>query len=191
MEPDALASADSHVVEPGDLWAERLPRALRDDAPRARRDPGNRHVYFHAPGLERGVDLTLSVAAGLTNAEVDAILAEDPDAMPGVGGGWDPRARLADLDADGVVADVLYPTCGLSLLQLDDAVLQEACFRVYNDWLAEFCSADPARLVGLALIACWDVTAAVDELERARALGLLGGIIWTSPPVGESFFGPR
>src|SRR5579864_3090277 len=118
MYPDALVSADSHVVEPPDLWAERLPRALRDDAPRARRDPGTHHVYFHAPGLARGVDLTLSVSAGLTNAEVDAVLAEDPGAMPGVEGGWDPVARLADLEADGVVADVLYPTCGLSLLQL-------------------------------------------------------------------------
>src|SRR5579862_1457979 len=141
MGPDALVSADSHVVEPGDLWAERLPRALRDGAPRARRDPANHHVYFHAPGMARGVDLTLSVSAGLSNAQVDALLADDPSAMPGVQGGWDPEARLADLAADGVVADVLYPTCGLSLLQLDDAVLQEACFQVYNDWLAEFCAA--------------------------------------------------
>ena len=191
MGPDALVSADSHVVEPGDLWAERLPRSLREGAPRARRDPANHHVYFHTPGLARGVDLTLSMSAGLTNAEVDAILAEDPGAMPGVAGGWDPAARLADLDADGIAADVLYPTCGLSLLQLGDGALQEACFRVYNDWLAEFCRADSERLLGLALIACWDISAAVEELERACSLGLRGGIIWTAPPVGESFFDPR
>jgi len=191
MRPGALVSADLHVVEPGDLWARRLPRALRDRAPRSRRDPDNHHVYFGLPGSRRGVDLTLSCTAGLTNAEVDAILAEDPAAVPGVHGGWDPHARLADLDADGVVADVLYPTCGLSLLQLDDQALQEACFRVYNDWLAEFCTADAERLVGLALLACWDIGVAVRELERARGLGLRGGIIWTAPPQGESFFDPR
>jgi hypothetical protein len=44
MEPDPLVSADSHVVEPPDLWAERLPRALRDGAPRARRDPRTHHL---------------------------------------------------------------------------------------------------------------------------------------------------
>ena len=191
VEPAGLHSADSHVVEPPGLWAERLPRAFRAQAPRAERDPANHHVYFHAPGLSRGVDLTLSVSAGLTNAEVDALLAEDPTAMPGVRGGWDPEARLADLTRDGIGADVLYPTCGLSLLQLEDGALQEACFRVYNDWLAEFCAVDDERLIGLALLACWDIGHAVEELERARGRGLRGAIIWTAPPVGESFFDPR
>jgi len=191
MEPDTLVSADSHVVEPPDLWAERLPRALRDHAPRARRDPASHHLYFYAPGITRGVDLTLSVSAGLTNAEVDALLADDPAAMPGVQGGWDPDARLADLERDGVVADVLYPTCGLTLLQLEDGPLQEACFRVYNDWLAEFCAAGRGRFIGLALLACWDITSAVEELERAHGQGLRGAIIWTAPPPGETFFDPR
>ncbi len=186
-----LVSSDSHVVEPADLWVERLPRAWRDDAPRVTRDPDNHHRYFRAPGLARGVDLTLSVSAGLTNAEVDAVLRDDPDALPGVRGGDDPVARLTDLWADGVVADVLYPTCGLSLLQLGDAVLQAACFAAYNDWLAEFCAVDPARLIGLALVSCFDIAGAVAELERARELGLRGGLIWTAPPVGESFFDPR
>ena len=186
-----LVSADSHVVEPGDLWLERLPPAFRDAAPRATRDPANHHLYFNAPGMARGVDLSLSVSAGVSNAAVDAALAEDPEALPGVRGGADPEARLRDLWDDGVVADVLYPTCGLALLQLDDQGLQEACFTVYNDWLAEFCAVDPQRLLGLALIACWDTGRAAAELERARGLGLAGGIIWTAPPASESFFDPR
>jgi predicted TIM-barrel fold metal-dependent hydrolase len=184
-------SSDSHVVEPGDLWVDRLPRAMRDDAPRATRDPANRHIYFNGPGLARGVDLTLSVSAGLSNAEVDALLVEDPDATPGVNGGHDPVARLRDLWRDGVMADVLYPTCGLSLLQLESPLLQQACFEVYNNWLAEFCSLDPTRLIGLALIACWDTDLAVRELERARDLGLRGAVFWTSPPASDSFFDPR
>jgi predicted TIM-barrel fold metal-dependent hydrolase len=186
-----LVSSDSHVVEPADLWLERLPRAFRERAPRASRDPGNGHVYFNATGTARGVDLTLSVSAGLSNAEVDSILADDPDAVPGVLGGADASARLRDLREDGVVADVLYPTCGLALMQSDDAPLQEACFSVYNDWLAAFCATDPARLIGLALIACWDMGRATAELERARGLGLRGAVIWTAPPTSDSFFHPR
>src|SRR3954471_832945 len=127
-----LISADSHVVEPGNLWVERLPAHLRERAPRARRDPDNLHWYFSAPGLDRGVDLTLSASAGLSNAEVDERLRGDPDTEIGSGGGADPVARLLDLWLDDTVADVLYPTAGLALLQLDDPELQEACFRVYN-----------------------------------------------------------
>jgi predicted TIM-barrel fold metal-dependent hydrolase len=186
-----LISADSHVVEPGDLWVERLPRHLRERAPRATRDPGNRHWYFTAPGLTRGVDLTLSSSAGLTNAEVDARLRDDPDAGIGSGGGSDPVARLLDLWLDDTVADVLYPTAGLALLQLDEPELQVACFRVYNDWLAEFCAVDPVRLIGHALIPACDTDVGVAELERARGLGLRGGLIWTSPPPDDSFFDPR
>lgn len=190
-DPLLLVSSDSHVVEPANLWLERLPHAFRERAPRASRDPRNRHLYFNAPGLARGVDLTLSVSAGLSNADVDSILADDPDAMPGVLGGADASARLRDLWDDGVVADVLYPTCGLALMQMDDAPLQEACFSVYNDWLAAFCATDPTRLIGLALIACWDTGRAAAELERARGLGLRGALIWTAPPVSDSFFDPR
>ena len=126
-EPLPLVSSDSHVVEPGDLWLERLPRGLRDAAPGRHVTLLNHHLYFNAPGMARGVDLSLSVSAGMSNAEVDAALAEDHDALPGVRGGADPEARLRDLWDDGVVADVLYPTCGLALLQLHDQPLQEAC----------------------------------------------------------------
>src|SRR3989442_15102055 len=35
---DSLADADGHVIEPGDLWVERLPRDLRPLAPHYYRD---------------------------------------------------------------------------------------------------------------------------------------------------------
>jgi len=186
-----LISADSHVVEPGELWTTRVPAAMRDDAPRAVQDPVNHHWYLEVPGSGRGVDLTLSRNAGMTVAEVDAILQADPGADVGAHGGHDPAARLADLQRDATVADVLYPTGGLSVFQIDDVALQEACCRAYNDWLAEFCSAAPERLLGLALLATFDMDRAVAELRRARAAGLRGAIIWTAPPEGDTFFDPR
>lgn len=183
-----LISADSHVVEPGDLWTSRLPANLRDRAPRAEQDPDNHHWYVMSADGTRGVDLTLSRGAGMTTAEVDAILAEDPGADVGALGGNDPVARLRDLWDDDTVADVLYPTAGLSVLQMDDVELQEACCRAYNDWLTEFCATDRARLVGIALLATNDMERTVAELERARSAGLRGVIIWSAPPEGSSFF---
>jgi predicted TIM-barrel fold metal-dependent hydrolase len=186
-----LISSDSHVVEPGDLWTSRLPAARREQAPRAVQDPVNHHWYLEGTDGTRGVDLTLSRTAGMTTVEVDEILAADPTADVGAHGGSDPVARLADLWRDDIVADVLYPTAGLSVLQIEDPGLQEACARAYNDWLVEFCAADTARLVGIALIATNDIASSVEELERTRDQGLGGAIIWTAPPEGDSFFDQR
>ena len=63
-----LISSDSHVVEPGDLWTTRLPAEFRDRCLRAVQDPDNHHWYMTGPDLPRGVDLTLSVTAGITPA---------------------------------------------------------------------------------------------------------------------------
>ena len=162
-----LISADSHVVEPGDLWTSRLPAGFRDRAPRAVQDPVNHHWYL-----------------------VDATLAADPGADVGARGGSDAVERLRDLWSDETVADVLYPTAGLSILQLEDVDLQHACCSAYNDWLSELCAVDPDRLLGLAMIQTNDIERGVAELERTRAAGLRGAIIWTAPPEGDSFFDP-
>lgn len=185
-----LISCDSHVVEPGDLWLERLPKKYRDRAPRAVQDPTDKHWYFTGPDLPRGVDLTMSRNAGMTQKQVDDILAQDPDAWIGVYGGHDPTARLRDLWRDNTIADVTYPTAGLSLLSYEDVEFQFACIQVYNDWLAEFCKTDPDRLLGLAMIPTYNSDRAVAELERCADLGLRGGLMWASPPDQQqlSFF---
>src|SRR5258708_25091003 len=67
-------------------------------------------------------------------------------------GGHDPNARIKEMEVDGLSAEVLYPTLMLKLFALEDAGLQEACFRVYNDWLIEYCSVNRERLVGVAAI---------------------------------------
>jgi predicted TIM-barrel fold metal-dependent hydrolase len=97
-------------------------------------------------------------------------------------GGSEPNARLKEMAVDGVSAEVLYPTYALSVLALADAELQEACCRAYNDWLMEYCQADLTRLVGVPLIATYDMGNAVAELERCKKGGLRGALIWQVPP---------
>ena len=100
-------------------------------------------------------------------------------------GGWDPAARLKDQDVDGVEGEILHTTLGFRLYWLKDAALQRECFRVYNEWLSEFCSYNPSRLVGVALMSLYDIEAACEDLRRAQALGLRGGMIGLSPPPGS------
>jgi predicted TIM-barrel fold metal-dependent hydrolase len=100
---------------------------------------------------------------------------DNPGAMEG------PK-RVGEMAADGVSAEVLYPTHGLRALSLDDPELEEACARVYNDWIIDYCGAAPDRLIGLAMLSMYNVEHAVQELERCRKAGLRGATIWQVPP---------
>jgi predicted TIM-barrel fold metal-dependent hydrolase len=102
-------------------------------------------------------------------------------------GAWDPLERLGAMAEDGVSAEVLYPTLALNLFHLENAALQEGCFHVYNDWIAEYCSAAPERLVGVGVVSCYDMTEAVAEVERCHALGLRGLLLWQVPPESLAF----
>jgi predicted TIM-barrel fold metal-dependent hydrolase len=96
-------------------------------------------------------------------------------------GGWDPMQRLKDMEVDGVKGEVLYPSLGLGLFCVEDAALQEAYFRVYNDWIIEYCQGAKEKLYGIALISVFDVEHAVSELERCKEAGLRGAMIWQVP----------
>ena len=103
------------------------------------------------------------------------------NALRGHPGGNDPSQRVKEMAQDGVSAEVLYPTLGLSLFGLDDPAMQEACCRVYNDWLPEYCQVAPDRLTGVALIPTYDIDRAIGELERCRNAGLKGAEVWQTP----------
>jgi predicted TIM-barrel fold metal-dependent hydrolase len=181
-----LISSDSHVSEPPDLWAERLDIKYRDRAPRVILNPeGQEGAYFVYEGYPPH-NLAIGLGAGRTPEELAAFLKTGTyaDARPG---GWDPAQRLPDMELDGVEAEVLYTTLGFRLFWLKDAGLQRACFRVYNDWLAAYCSYAPKRLKGLALISLYDPKEGAQELQRCANLGLKGAMIWCSPPADQPY----
>src|SRR5258707_13636109 len=80
-------------------------------------------------------------------------------------GGHDPRARLDEMAVDGVSAEVLYATHGLRLYALEDAELQETCFKIANDWMIDYCNASPGRLFGIPMISMYNIPNAIKELE--------------------------
>jgi predicted TIM-barrel fold metal-dependent hydrolase len=102
-------------------------------------------------------------------------------------GGKDPRRRVEEMAVDGVSQEILFPTLGLSIFGIEDPQLQQACFEVYNDWLAEYCSAAPDRLFGMAAISTFDIDYAVAELSRRNEAGFVGATVWEVPPESLSF----
>jgi predicted TIM-barrel fold metal-dependent hydrolase len=190
MDERKLVSADSHVNEPGDLWVERIDKAFRDRAPRVvdnlpGRQPGSYLVLEDIPPIH----LTQGLGAGKKPEELPTFFQQTTykDARPG---GWDPAERLKDMEMDGVEAEVIYTTLGFRQFWFKDAALQQACFRAYNDWLAEYCSYAPKQLAGLALISLYDIEEAVRELQRCRQMGLKGAMIWASPPEDRPYSAP-
>jgi predicted TIM-barrel fold metal-dependent hydrolase len=178
MTPALILSSDSHVFEPADLWTTRIDRAFRDRAPRIERIDGADEIVVEKDQLLSGIGLISNAGARF----------EAPETISGRGrledvprGGWDPHQHLADMRLDGVAGEVLYPSQGLFYFRVKDGALMSAIFRAYNDWLAEFCRADPARLKGIAMINLDDVADGVAELERAARLGLAGAMISELP----------
>ena len=181
-----LISADSHVNEPPDLWVTRVDKQYRERAPQLINPPGGKEgAYFHYEGYAPH-PIGIGFGAGKTPEELKTFLSQGTyaDARPG---GWDPAARLPDREIDGVDAEVLYTTLGFRIFWLKDAGLQADCFRVYNDWLAEFCRYDPKSYAGLAMISLYDPKAGARELERCAKMGLKGAMIWCSPPQEQPY----
>jgi predicted TIM-barrel fold metal-dependent hydrolase len=97
-------------------------------------------------------------------------------------GGRDRYERLNEMAADGLSAEVLYPSWVNRCFALEDPALQEACFQVYNDWLIDYCEPNMDRLVGIPCISVYNIDNAIKELERCTQAGLKGALLWQAPP---------
>lgn len=166
-----FVSTDDHIIEPRDVWTGRLESRLQDAAPRLVEKEKLEHWVFED---QRAPNSGLSVMAGRRREEYSPKAVRYADMRPGC---YDPRARLADMDADGIEAEVCFPTvpgmAGSLFIAAKDKELALRCLQAYNDWLADtWCAADPRRLVGQVILPLWDVSIAVDELERGVGRGL-------------------
>jgi predicted TIM-barrel fold metal-dependent hydrolase len=178
MTPALVLSSDSHVFEPPDLWTTRIDRAFRDRAPRMLRIDGADQLVVEDHQVVSGIGLISNAGARFEAPETISASARFEDVHRG---GYDPQQHLADMRLDGVAGEVLYPSQGLFYFKVADPALMSAIFRAYNDWLADFCRVDPARLKGIAMINVDDVRDAIGELERAARRGFAGAMITEYP----------
>jgi predicted TIM-barrel fold metal-dependent hydrolase len=178
-----MISSDSHVVEPPDLWTERMDRAFKDRAPRV--VPESDGDWWMIDGT-RGNSFQGGAQVGkrFEHAEDLRPAARFSEVRPGA---YQPAEFLRENEEDGIWGSVIYPTAGLQLYMVPDLPLLSACFRAYNDWLIDFCQAAPERLRGIAMINVEDVDEAVRELTRTRRLGLAGGMITVAPTEDRSY----
>jgi predicted TIM-barrel fold metal-dependent hydrolase len=177
-----IISADSHITEPPGTYIDRIDHAFRHRAPRMVHD-ARRGDLFVIDGLDKPIPMGLIAGAGKSAEELTMFGARFEDMHRG---GWDPQARLADQDRDGVSAEILYPTVGMMLCNHPDFDFKHACFAAYNLWIAEYSSAHPDRLLGIGQTAMRSVEDGIADLRSIKALGLRG-VMLPGNPAGADY----
>jgi predicted TIM-barrel fold metal-dependent hydrolase len=173
-----VIDADAHVNEPPETWVERVPSKLRERAPRVEHTENGDWWLFDGGKVRRPVGLTAT--AGLSYLDFNSFGITYESMRPG---SFDPKARIVDMEIDGIYAQVLYPSVTLAGAKAygDDPELQLACVRAYNDWLAEFCEGSDSRLIGQSILPATGVDDCIDELKRGMDLGHRGAVISSFP----------
>ena len=183
-----VISSDSHVFEPPDLWTERIDANYRDRAPRMERVGDVDHLVVERDQMIAGIGLISNAGARFENPEQISAHGRFEDVHAG---GYDPDQHLRDMKIDGVSGELLYPSQGLFYYKVEDSGLMSAIFRAYNDWLTEFCSSNPDRLKGVAMINLDDVTEGVAELGRCANMGMSAAMITEYPQEERRYDSPE
>jgi uncharacterized protein len=180
--------SDGHVLEPGDLWENYIEPKYRENCLKVfMGDDG-----FQKLRVEKGKTLdfkpsdddyfSLGSAGAIGARDVADSQTRYQRYEDGRKGGFDPHARIPDMDTDGVDAAVLYPSLGLFLPALKDPGYAAAACRAYNKWLADYCKPYPDRLFGAAAIPLQSPELAVQEMRYAvEELGYRAGFVRPNP----------
>jgi len=180
----SLISADSHIVEPPDLWEKWLPKEFLPKAPKLVKDAEGGDAWQYRPGTPPVPLGLVTTYPGRTYEQFKWTGARYDKVNKGAFLGPE---RIKEQIIDGVDAEVLYPsqrTMRHFMLD-DDPEFHKAGIQAYNNWMAkEFMAADPTRLIGLAQMPNLGVEEMIAEMRRAKQLGMRG-VILSSWPSGQ------
>jgi predicted TIM-barrel fold metal-dependent hydrolase len=178
--PYHVVSADSHLEISANMWRDRVPEPYRAHAPKTVRLPDGSDAW---EGEKGKLHLASGVSSLVAGVPFDQWRQEGAQYERSYGAG-PPEQRLAEQDADGIDAEVLYPSVGgrSTINLIADEAAYVAVVRVYNTWLAqEYCAANPGRLIGLGILPERGVAQAIAEMEHCAELGLKGVCIGMFP----------
>ena len=168
---DWLISVDDHILEPPNLWVDRVPAKDRDRAP---------HMIDGSAGRSGSTTASVSRLSGLSAVAGKSKEEFSPEPVPYSEmrpGCYDAAARIEDMDRAGILASLCFPTltrfCGQLFMDASDREFGFTCLQAWNDWMVEdWCGAAPGRYIPLMLIPMWDPQLAVKEMHRMAAKGV-------------------
>jgi predicted TIM-barrel fold metal-dependent hydrolase len=180
-------SGDSHTIEPPTLF-DSLPEHLRERMPRSVKDPSGdfETIYIDGqtfrrdlPKIQPGVEKKPGL--GINARPIDSV---EDDFINRAIGGQDPVKRLQDLDAEGVWAEVIYPSLGIWTFNIQTPEIVKVGAQAVNEFALDFQSHSP-RYVCCASIPLLDIDDAVAEVRRSSNQGFHAGFLPTRPPLGR------
>jgi predicted TIM-barrel fold metal-dependent hydrolase len=161
-------SADDHISLADDIFFERFPDELKDQAPRVVYEDGAWNLAFGGrtflPREFTAVLMQYDPLAGSSTADIDA--------------------RLRELESDGIHRELAFPNALLGLMWLPDLELRERCFRTYNEYIAEKQEASGGRFFGVGVMSWWDGESAHRTLTEMKELGLRTFLLPLKPGKG-------
>ncbi|KAA9163672.1 amidohydrolase [Amycolatopsis acidicola] len=171
-----LMSTDDHLIEPPRLWADRLPSKYREAGPRIveqARGEGDAPAEVWRYEGRIYPYIGLNAVAGKRPEEFGMEPTRYDEMIPGC---YDPKARLRDMDLDGVWGALSFPSfprfAGTVFLDGEDKELARLCVLAWNDFVLDEWSATARdRLIPLVILPLWDVGACVAEVQRTAAKG--------------------
>ena len=191
MSDELVIDADSHVMEPADLWERYLEPRHRDRAIRIVEVNGIEQLVMGGKIVMQGTLAGLG-GANLSRLDIFTRGLKYADGCPPAS--FDPKARLELYRDWRVQAGVVFPTIGILPFDSADDDLLNAYARAYNTWAAEFARDAEGRVLAIAQLNLRDLDGAIRELERCLALGFKGVFLPPEPVgrdrPGESRFDP-
>ena len=149
-------SADDHISLAVDIFYERLPEDVREQAPRVM-------------NVDGGWVLGMGGKSILVREFVEVLTMYDPVSGSHTG---DVEARLAALESEGVTKELAFPNSVLALFGWPDKEIRERCFRIYNEYIAEIQERSGHRIYGVGLINWWDAEGTRRTVSELKSLGL-------------------
>lgn len=175
MEDMILVSVDDHVCEPPDMFDNHVPAKWKDKAPRLQRKADGADVWVFDGNQIPNVGL--NAVAGRPPEEYGM----EPTALSQLRKGcYDVDARIGDMNANGMLGSLCFPTvpgfCGelfaKQAKEKNENELAIVMLQAYNDWhIDEWCGKYPGRFIPLAIPAMWDPALMAQEVHRVARKG--------------------
>ena len=176
-----IVSCDTHLMPPVTLFRDRLDEKWHSLLPRVeKRDDGERYIIMPGARPERLIDFTFE-GEDLLRSKAGG------DSMAIAGEGSEVSLqRIADQDADGVDAEVIFPN-GPALLMwsANNNEFVNAQTKVWNDWAWEVCSPYADRCMPAAALCTADIDLAIAEIKRVAKMGMKVLTLPCKPIFGE------
>ncbi|MGH3595480.1 MAG: amidohydrolase family protein, partial [Mycobacterium sp.] len=166
-----LVSVDDHVVEPPNVFEDRLPAKYVELAPQFITNPDGTNVWQY--NGETVGNVALNAVAGRPKEEYGIEPTSFAQLRPGT---YDHNERVKDMSANGVLGSLCFPSfpqfCGQLFARTEDKDVALAMVRAYNDWhIDEWCGSHPGRFIPCALPAIWDPQVMAAEIRRVAKKG--------------------